>query len=304
MADNGAAGTIFDIQRYSVHDGPGIRTILFLKGCPLRCPWCSNPESLTVAPQLWQQKRKCVGCGSCLTACPAGAIMPGGQGITVDWARCDSCGKCARACCSGALEMIGRAMTVEDAVEAALRDRAFYKDTGGVTLSGGEPLLQADFAANVLRGCKERGLHTAMETTGYADWRKIERLLPYTDFFLYDIKLINSEKHKAAVGVDNARILRNAENIASAGKPLVVRVPVVPGINDDAENLRATVRFAAAIGARSVDLLPYHRLGEPKWERLGKPYTLGGTPALSNACLRDVLDAIGDMHVPVTVGGD
>jgi pyruvate formate lyase activating enzyme len=196
--------------------------------------------------------------------------------------------------------LIGRHVSVEQTVRAALADKVFYKETGGVTLSGGEPLVQIGFAEAVLRGCKEQKLHTAVETSGCVDWRNISRVLPYTDLFLYDIKLMDAKKHLEFTGGDNGKILHNAQSIARQGVPLVVRVPVIPGINDDEENLMATVHFARRIGAKSVDLLPYHRLGEPKYAYLGKKYSLSGAPVPD---VGDFLPKFADMGIPVTLCG-
>ncbi|OFW59843.1 MAG: hypothetical protein A2133_07320 [Actinobacteria bacterium RBG_16_64_13] len=279
------AGTIYDIQGFSVQDGPGIRTTVFLKGCPLRCPWCHSPESRRFDIQLSWQSRRCIGtavCGLCLVSCPRGAIVPaegsqstdtedGLQLIRVDWDTCDDCGLCAAECPAGALSMWGKRYTVSEVVDRALRDRPFFeKSGGGVTISGGEPLSQAEFTLALLRALKENGLHTALDTTGFAPWAVVEKALPHVDLFLLDLKNMDGRAHNAAVGVPNQPILENARGIAAAGGKMQIRIPVIPRFNDSGGNLRALGKFVAELGeaVTLVQLLPYHALGVPKWERI------------------------------------
>ncbi len=289
-------GTVYDIQGFSVHDGPGIRTTVFLKGCPLSCPWCHSPESQRFEIQLSWRFRKCVGtslCGLCLSCCPKEAISLGeisedtvaaGAGetpdatpdgaiqlIRVDWNKCDDCGICAEQCPSDALSMWGKKYTVGEVVDRVLRDRPFFERSGGgVTVSGGEPFSQSRFTLALLRALKEQGVHTAVDTTGYASWDVIERALPYIDLFLYDLKHMNSDTHKAAVGVPNETILENARRIAAAGGKMQMRIPVITRFNDSAENIRAAAVFTAELGeaVTVVQLLPYHAMGVSKWERI------------------------------------
>ena len=284
-ADGEIVGTIYDIQGFSVQDGPGIRTTVFLKGCPLRCPWCHSPESQRFDIQLSWRFRKCVGtelCGVCLTCCPEGAISPGeisdstaaGDGvqlIQVDWSKCDDCGTCAEQCPSGALSMWGKKYTLAEVVDRVLRDRPFFeKSGGGVTISGGEPFSQSEFTLALLKALKGQGIHTALDTTGFAPWEIIERALPYTDLFLLDLKNMDSDAHKAVVGVPNERILENARRITAGGGKMQVRIPVIPRFNDSGQNLRALGGFIAELGAAvtMVQLLPYHAMGVSKWERI------------------------------------
>jgi pyruvate formate lyase activating enzyme len=270
-------GIVYDIQGFSVQDGPGIRTTVFLKGCPLHCPWCHSPESQRFDIQLSWQSRKCIGteaCGECLTCCPHGAIGLGDisrPAVTVDWNKCDDCGICAEQCPAGALSMWGKRYTVREVVDRVLRDRPFFeKSGGGVTISGGEPLSQFRFTLGLLKAFKEEGLHTALDTTGYAPGDIIELALPYVDLFLLDLKNMDGSAHKAVVGVPNERILENARRIAAAGGKMQIRIPVIPRFNDSGENFRALGRFVDELGeaVTVVQLLPYHAMGVPKWERI------------------------------------
>ncbi|MGC8837437.1 MAG: glycyl-radical enzyme activating protein [Anaerolineae bacterium] len=299
-------GWVFNIQRFSVHDGPGIRTTVFLKGCPLRCVWCDNPESQSVAPQIVFWKERCIRCGACLVACPHSALVEdegGGRKVLVE--RCDFCGRCLDACYTGALEQLGQWMTPEEVVEAVEADRPFYEQSGGgVTLSGGEPLAQWAFAREVLRGCRERGIHTALETCGHAPWEVWEAVLPYVDLVLYDLKEVDRARHQRFTGVDNALILENLRRLAGTGKKVVVRRPVIPGYNDSEESIRALAQVVRSLGSvDEVHLLPYHRLGQGKYERLGMDYALKDVPSLREedvAGLRAILLAYG---LRVRVGG-
>ncbi len=284
-ADRDPVGTIYDIQGFSVQDGPGIRTTVFLKGCPLQCPWCHSPESRRFDIQLSWQSRKCIGtevCGLCLTACPRAAISPdetphseAADGrlplVQIDWSRCDDCGVCAEQCPAGALSMWGRRYTVAEVVDRVLRDRPFFENSGGgVTISGGEPLSQSGFTLALLKAFKEQGLDTALDTTGFAPWEVVQEALPYTDLFLLDLKNMDSRAHEAVVGVSNESALENARRIAAAGGKIQVRIPVIPRFNDSEEDLRAFARFVKELGeaVTLVQLLPYHAMGVPKWDRI------------------------------------
>jgi pyruvate formate lyase activating enzyme len=304
-ASEDPVGTIYDIQGFSVQDGPGIRTTVFLKGCPLRCPWCHSPESQRFDIQLSWQWRKCIGtevCGACLAVCPHGAIRPaepesssvqggasgefagetGGDAIgavdgdgvkliRIDWSLCDDCGKCTEACPAGALSMWGKRYSVAEVVERVLRDSPFFeKSGGGVTISGGEPLAQPEFTLALLKALKGRGMHTALDTTGLAPADVVDRALPYTDLFLLDLKSMDNTKHRAAVGVPNKSVLENARRIAAGGGKIQVRVPVIPRFNDSDEDLQALGTFLEELGTAVtiVQLLPYHAMGVPKWERI------------------------------------
>ena len=308
LEKSGPQGLIFDIRRYSLHDGPGLRTTVFFKGCPLNCRWCCNPESQAGQPELTWLRERCLGCDRCRTVCPADALQTTADGSNVvDPARCDVCGRCAEECPGEALQLIGRWMTAGEVLAEAASDALYFEASGGgLTLSGGEPLAQPDFAAELLRRYKhdEKGRHTAVETCGFVDWAVFERLAADVDLFLYDLKHMDPLEHQRLTGVDNRLILENARRLAQAGRSLVMRLPLIPGVNDSVQNLEATADFVAALpGVRRIDLLPYHRLGEPKYRRLGKAYALEGAPALGGgpaARAAGILEAKG---LEVTVGG-
>jgi len=265
---------ITDIQRYSVHDGPGIRTVVFFKGCPLRCPWCQNPETQSSENELAVFADRCIGCGACLDACPQNAIMAAADGAPqTDKGLCAACGICAKVCYSHCRRLYGQTLPVAEAFHAAARDRVFFENSsGGVTLSGGEPLYQAEAAAKLLRLLKAGGISTAVETCGYGCREDFLRVLEYTDVVLFDLKMIDRDRHKALTGADNGPILDNLHSVAGTGADLVVRVPIIPGVNDDEDNLKRTAGQAMAAGAREAHLLGFHHAGRPKWQGLGKIY--------------------------------
>lgn len=259
-------GMIFAIERFSLNDGPGIRTTVFLKGCPLDCQWCHNPESKSPRPQLAFFEDKCVGCGACAGVCENHRIQDGVH--SVDFARCTACGRCVEVCPGEALKVYGRSASPEEIVAEALKDEVYYQSSGGgITVSGGEPLFQPEFTLEILREAKKCGLHTALETSGFARWEKLEALLPYTDLFLYDYKAEKS-KHRELTGVESDRIVDNLKRLLERGAKVILRCPIVPGVNENPEALQAFARQFPALAG--VERLPYHAMGEVKKRAIGK----------------------------------
>lgn len=266
-------GRVFEIQRYAVHDGPGIRTVVFLKGCPLRCAWCQNPESLDPRPQIGHLAVRCIGCGACAQACPENAIrlVPPG-GLEMDRAACTRCGSCVEECVADAMRRIGREQTAEEVLEAVLRDWEFYERSGGgLTLSGGEPFLQHRFTAELLRRARRAGLHTVVETCGHFRWDEVETALRDVNLVYFDLKVIDDATHRMHTGQGNRRILANARRMAASDTPVVFRCPLVPGYTATRENVSALIQLLHDLDQHVVHLLPYHPLGEGKLARLGSP---------------------------------
>ena len=270
-------GCVFNIERFAIRDGPGIRTTVFLKGCPLRCLWCSNPESMKPLPQLFYLKDRCTSCSRCIEACPNGANTMTPEGlIVIDRDVCQACGECVQVCPNKARDIAGRVMTVEEVLDEVKKDSLFYRNSGGgVTASGGEPTHQPDFLWHLFAGCHEAAIETCLDTTGFVKTETLRWILEQTDLVLYDIKHMDPGAHKKLTGVDNALILENARVVA-ADKPMIVRVPLIPGHNDSEENLNAVTAFMAELGLKRIDLLPYHSLAKSKYERLGMEYRLEG----------------------------
>ena len=292
-------GRVFNIQRYSLHDGPGIRTVVFLKGCPLHCVWCCNPESIEMKPHITFNKDKCIGDGRCIEVCPTGARDAEGYHVEI----CNFCGKCVEVCPTGALELLGREMSVDEVVEEVEKDRLFYESSGGgATLSGGEVLVQRGFALEILKELRARMLHTAIETTGYAPWKQVKEIAEACDLVLYDLKHMDSKKHKNYTGVPNDLILENAVHLAKEKKDLIFRVPLIGGVNTDMQNIGLLAQFVVRTGVREVHLLPYHRLGESKYAKLGRKYGCEGfTPEKEEI---DEIKAVFESHnLTVMIGG-
>ena len=305
---NETTGLVFNIQRYSIHDGAGIRTLVFLKGCPLRCLWCCNPESQRSAPELGYIESRCVGgqdCGApCVMVCPVGAVSSNSQGrAVVDRAKCDVCGKCAQACGKGALKVVGRIMTVDQVMAEVEKDRLFYRRSGGgITVGGGEPLAQYKFAAALFEAAHGAYLHTALETCGCASWPHFSVVLEHVDLLQFDIKHMDQARHKELTGQSNELILDNLRKVRSVKDPrdVIIRIPVVPGCNDAEENIRATAKFAAGLGFNRIELVPYHRLGTSKYVQYGMVNPLDGCEPPSDADisrLREVVSVYGGTDV-------
>jgi pyruvate formate lyase activating enzyme len=289
-------GLVFNIQRFCLHDGPGIRTTVFLKGCPLRCWWCHNPESQPRGPEVAVLRNRCQDCGECERVCPI-ALQPD--------ARCTRCGACAAACPSHARQMVGREMAVEEVLTEILKDRVFYDDSGGgATFSGGEPLAQPEFLRALLEACRAQGIHTALDTCGFAPEVELLRIAPLVDLFLYDIKVLDDDLHRQHTGVSNRLILENLAALGRVHHNLWIRVPVVPGFNDRAEQLEAIARLADSTpGVRRVSLLSYHGLGTHKWSSVSRARELPHVAVPSPEALQATAERLRTLGFNVHIGG-
>lgn len=282
MGSNPKRGLIFDIQRFSVHDGPGIRDLIFVKGCPLRCKWCSNPESQNNFPEISFNEGRCIGwpdCGRCLRVCPVNAISKADEKlIKIDQQVCTNCGKCAEVCPSRAIRVCGEYRSIEEILKIIEEDAPFYwRSGGGVTISGGELLAQPEFVQQLLKKCRERGINTAVETTGLGKFKDLEKVCQYANLILYDIKTMDPEAHKKFTGVSNQLILENLQKLACAlpDIPIIVRTPIIPGFTDSEDNIKAIADFVCRMdNVTGYELLPYHRFGESKYRQLGREYSL------------------------------
>jgi pyruvate formate lyase activating enzyme len=265
---------VTNIQGFSTEDGPGIRTTVFFKGCPLRCPWCHNPEGLLPRLELIFYERRCIGCKECVKVCQQGAPVPGGPGGE----SCERCFRCVEACPAAAREIMGKWFTVEDLVKLSLRDRVYYETSGGgVTASGGEAMVWPEFVAEFFRRLQAEGVHTALDTSAVIGGDKLQAVLAHTDLALVDLKIMEPQRHKEVVGVELPAILDHIREIDASGRPIVIRVPIVPGFTDDAPNLEAIADFCRTLQhLEIIDLLPYHRMALAKYQQLGRPYPLAG----------------------------
>ena len=307
VTESNTSGFIVNIQDYSVHDGYGIRTLVFLKGCPLRCPWCQNPESIKGNYELKYQGSLCMECFQCADVCVHDAIIKGDPASRVDWDKCTHCMACVDACPTKALSGVGIKMTVEEVMKKVLSYKPFYdaSEKGGVTISGGEPTFQPDFTLALLQRCAECGIHTAMETCGYTKYEILESLARYLDLFLYDIKHMDDVQHKRVIGVSNALILENLEKIAkgATAKECVIRIPLIPDFNDSEENIRETSSFVRSLGIQRLDLLPFNEFPYGKYKTLGMEWECKHMKRQPKEQL-DHLKAVAEhCGVDVTIGG-
>lgn len=300
------SGILFDVKRFALHDGPGIRTTAFLKGCPLSCSWCHNPESQNSKPELMFWEERCIGCGACVSACAVRAISIRDAFAETDQRACTACGECVDACARNARAIVGDLWSASRLLKEVEKDLLFYDESGGgITLSGGEPLAQAPFVVAVLTLCKEHRIHTAVDTCGYAHWEDLSAIVEMTDLFLYDVKHVNDDRHRQLTGVSNERILENLRRLDGEGCALWIRYPVIPELNDADEDVAALGEFVAHLKAvEAIHLLPLHRGGERKLERLGRPCR----PLSTERDPRSAADAAakilrGILSVPVHVGG-
>lgn len=265
---------IFDIKRYAINDGPGIRVVIFLKGCNLNCAWCHNPESISANQERMYALARCIRCGTCVEACQQKALTLTSEGIVTDTDLCQLCGKCAEVCPTKAIEMTGKPGLVADIMGEIEKERIFFdQSSGGVTFSGGEPLQHPEFLTELLNECGKSGIHRAIDTAGLVNTAVILEVAQQTDLFLYDLKLMDSERHRKWVGVPNEKILENLKILSEIGAQIIIRIPLIGGVNDDLENMEATARFVSELSGESkaVNLLPYHKIAQTKYQRLGRP---------------------------------
>jgi len=297
------AGLVFNIMRFSLHDGPGLRTSIFLKGCPLDCWWCHNPESQQFQPSLMYFAERCRRCGDCVAVCPHGAIALV-DGTVATSAACRRCGACVEACLAEARQLFGRRMTVSRVIQEAERDLVFFDESGGgVTVSGGEPLSQPEFAEALLAACRQRRIHTVLDTSGFAPRETFLRVSRHAHLVLYDLKFIDAGKHRAYTGVTNEQILSNLEALRELGRPVVIRFPVIPGINDGEEDIAQLAAFLSRLGLRRIDLLPYVGLGVDKYRRLGLTCRVAALRPPADARLGRIREELTEKGFAVNIGG-
>ena len=297
-------GLIFNIMRFSLHDGPGIRTTVFLKGCPLSCSWCHNPEGRKRKPDLMFFESRCVRCGECVRACPHGATVLENGAVRITGA-CRACGTCVDVCAAGARELAGRWVTAREVMEEIERDRLFWEESGGgLTFSGGEPLFQPQFLGALLEACRERNIHTAVETCGYASQRVLLRVARRVDLFLFDLKLLNSVKHRLHTGRGNELVLSNLGALAETGREIIIRYPVIPGINADEANVRQMLQFLEKLRLRRIDLLPFNPAGAEKYRRLRLvPREIDGEGGMVMRVVEQIASRFREHGFDVRIGG-
>ncbi|HML74669.1 MAG TPA: glycyl-radical enzyme activating protein [Anaerohalosphaeraceae bacterium] len=298
-------GIIFDIKRYSINDGPGIRTTIFFKGCPLHCLWCHNPEGISFKAQLMHRPSRCIQCGRCVLVCPHKALEIQDKKVIISWEKCTGCGRCVTECPSGAMELVGKSVTADEVMKEIIKDIVFFDQSdGGVTFCGGEPLAQPKFLFELLSRCRAMDIHTTVDTSCYAPRAVLEQIMDKTSLFLCDIKHPDSAKHKEFTGVENAIILDNIRFLAEKRKPVIVRIPVIPGFNDHPETINTIGKLVADMkNIHQIDLLPYNTGGQSKSQRMGKQYQMPGIQEPSGLNIKELADILITMGYKVHAGG-
>ncbi len=299
-------GLIYNIQRFAIHDGPGIRTLVYMKGCPLKCLWCSSPQTQKLSQEIIYIESNCKKCQRCVEECPNKAIKLSDKGnIKINRKLCDTCCQCVETCQNQALKLIGKQITVEELFNDVMKDNPFYRrSNGGVTMGGGEPTMQHDFVTVFLKKCKKTYVHTAMETCGYVKWENLEKILEHVDLLYFDIKHMDARIHKELTGVSNDLILENARK-ASTLRSIIIRIPLIPGCNDSEENLLNTAKFAAGLGKnlQRIELLPYHNFGTQNYKQLGRKYELADIEPPSEEYMIKLKELVESCGVKVQIGG-
>ena len=298
-------GLVFDIKKFSIHDGPGIRTTIFLKGCPLACVWCHNPESQDPSSELFYRNHRCIACGTCEKICPEKAVFASGDGYLTNSTLCKVCGICTEACPAEARQLVGRWMSVTEVVEEIQKDQLFYEESGGgITVSGGEPLMQPTFLAALLKACGELSIHRAVDTSGLVEEQRLLDVAADTELFLYDLKHAHPQKHREFTGVSNEQILKNLRRLAESDVTICVRVPLISGFNDDDENIHRTASFVRSLPKKcEISLLPFHRSAEDKHRRFGMMYRLQTDGEVSKARTEEISRIFTSYGLDVRIGG-
>ena len=299
-------GVVFNIQRFSVNDGPGIRTTVFLKGCPLHCSWCHNPESISLKREMMLRAERCIQCGDCMTVCKNGAVYRENDFFDIHRDHCARCGDCAAVCPADARVVVGNEMTVEEVMKETRKDLIFFQHSGGgVTFSGGEPLLQHEFLLALLTACRQEGIHTIVDTSGLTSVAILKSIADVTDLFLYDLKLLSDVKHQKFTGVSNRVILENLRLLDEWNKKVIVRMPLIPTINDDEENVRSLGSFIASLKTiQEIHILPYHRSGIEKYQRMGSEHTMASFAVPSREMLQGIAGTLHQYVPKVIIGGE